>query len=164
MEERVEGYGGRPPIWCWLEKPDMRGIWGPGGVRVVRAALEIPAERVLVSDFELWHVPLNNNYLARSDAEDRAFEDEENRRGFWRARHETPSGWWTSPDSDYPSDLRERVLRSWERVFPDRWGELDESEWYGVGDGRDRRLQACVEEIRPEDVVRQERFVTRRGA
>ena len=77
MRERVEGYGGRPPIWYWLEKPNMRGTsWGPGGVRVVRAALEIPAERVLVSDFDLWHVPLNNGYLAVDEADDGAFDRE----------------------------------------------------------------------------------------
>ncbi|MDP9440103.1 MAG: DUF3841 domain-containing protein [Actinomycetota bacterium] len=155
MKERVAGYGGRPPIWCWLEKPDMRGIWGLGGVPVVRAELEIPSERVLVSDFELWHVPLNNGYLAAERADDEAFDREaEERTG-------RPFPRWY--EEDFPEDLSAKVLDSWERVFPDRWGELVDPEWHG--DGRhDRRLQACVEEIRPGDVVRVERFVTRRGA
>lgn len=156
MKERVKGYGGRAPIWCWTKKPDMRGIWGPGGVRVVRAKLEIPAERVLVSDFDLWHVPLSNGYLAVDEADDEVFVREVRE----RTGHRFPR-WY---EEDFPEGLRERVLDSWERVFPDRWGELKDPERYGPGPEEDRRLQGCVEEIRPGDVLGVERFVTRRGA
>ena len=156
MTERVKDYGGRPPIWCWTEKPDMRGIRRPGGVRVVRAELEIPAERVLVSDFDLWHVPLGNGYLAVDEADDEAFDRE--------ARQRTGRRFPRWYEEDFPEDLRERLLGSWERVFPDRWGELKDPELYGTGKEEDRRLQACVEEIRFGDVVGVEQFVTRRGA
>ena len=156
MRERVAGYGGRPPIWCWLVKPDMRGTsWGPGGVMVMRAELEIPAERVLVSDFDLWHVPLNNGYLAADRADDEAFDRE--------AEERTGRRYPRWHQEDFPEDLRRKLLDSWERIFPDRWGEVEDPDWYGAEPGG-RVLQACVEEIKPEEVVGVERFVTRRGA
>lgn len=157
MKERTECCGGRPPIWCWLKKPDMRGTsWGPGGVRVIRAELEIPPERALVSDFDLRHVPLNDGYLAVDEADDEAFDREaEGRTGRRYPR------WY---EEDFPLDLRDRLLDSWERVFPDRWGEIEDPEWYGTGREEARLLQACVGEVRPGDVVGVERFVTRRGA
>ena len=134
----------------------MRGIWGPGGVRAVCAELEIPTERVLVSDFDLRHVPPNNGYLAVDEADYDAFERE--------ARERTGRRFPRWYQEDFPEDLRERVLDSWERVLPDWWGEFKDPERYGPGREEDRRLQGCVEEVYPGDVVGVERFVTKRGA
>lgn len=109
-------------------------------------------ERVLVSDFLLWHIPLNGGYLGTSEADDDAFYREvEERLGRKHARVE---------DEDFPEDLRERALGSWERIFPDRWHELEDPGWFGEIPGL---LQACVEEIRVEEVVKAEEFTTRYG-
>ncbi len=69
MKKRLPGYGGRPPIWCRCLKPDMRRIWGAGRQKVMRATLEIPAERAPVSDLDYRYVPHNNSYLAVSRAD-----------------------------------------------------------------------------------------------
>jgi len=153
MKQRVPGYGGRPPLWFWLEKPDMRKTcWSEGGLGVIRLEVEVPEERVLVSDFLLWHTPLNGGYLGTSEADDDAFYREAERR---LGRKHARVG-----DEDFPEDLKKRVLASWERIFPYRWRELEGLDWFGEIPGL---LQACAEEIRVEEVVRAEEFTTLYG-
>lgn len=65
------------PIWGWYQyegrsgKPDMRRFRndlraaGPAGLW--RLKLEVPDEQVLLSDFDLWHFPLNRWYLSVSE-------------------------------------------------------------------------------------------------
>jgi hypothetical protein len=49
------------PIWLWVrDKPDMRR--NAHGNPVVRIELEIPRDRLLVSDFINWHGPLNTSW------------------------------------------------------------------------------------------------------
>ncbi len=52
------------PFWVWVrDKPDMRGAaLATRGARVVRMELEIPKELVLISDFAMWHRPLNTGW------------------------------------------------------------------------------------------------------
>jgi hypothetical protein len=55
------------PIWGWVQwldhrrrMPDLRCSWHlPRGTHGVRLCLELPLERVLVSNFDRWHVVLN---------------------------------------------------------------------------------------------------------
>ena len=61
------------PIWCWVQwrgqsepRPDLRHRGHlPRGVRGVRLELEIDADRLLCSDFDLWHFVLNDLPLPR---------------------------------------------------------------------------------------------------
>lgn len=165
MREREKGTGKRYPLWFHDQKIDMRGVHGPGGRKFLRVEVEVPEERALVSDYMLWHSPLNNSLLAVTEAEWEAFHDEEERRlGKRRGRFILPNAWWMNPDSDYPPDLRERILDSWERIFPDRWHEFVDPGWSGpcnCGSYNDR--QAVVEELYTEDVVKVEPFVARYG-
>lgn len=68
-------------------------------------------------------------------------------------------------DDDYPEDLKERLLDSWERIFPDRWHELEHKEFYGatgsIEAARWYDLQACVEEVPVGWVVKTREFTTR---
>lgn len=158
MEKRIPGYGGRYPIWCYVKKPDLRSTsFGKGGTRQVRIEFEAPDEKVLISDFGLWHVPLNNGYLGVSEVDCDAFDrmvEERNGRRFARPC-----------DDDYPEDLKERLLDSWERIFPDRWHELEDREFYGatgsIEAARWYDLQACVEEVPVGWVVKTREFTTR---
>lgn len=71
MEQRGIRLKGRPPIWAWTHKPDMRiaaHSWrGKNGV--VRLEIEVPDDQVLVSNFEAWHCVLNDHYLVTHDSE-----------------------------------------------------------------------------------------------
>ncbi len=152
MKKRVPGYKGRYPIWAYPFKPDMRRRhWGIGGQRVARIEFEAPEEKVLVSDYDLWHVPLNFGYLGTSEEDEDAFDrEEEERLGRKYAR---------LPDPDYPEDLALRVYDSWERIFPDRWDEFTDPSYY-LGSG-DPYLQAVVEEV-PIGWIRRVDFYTLR--
>lgn len=65
------------PVWAWHTweggsgKPDMRRyrseVEAPDGCW--RLTLEVPDDQVLLSDFDLWHFPLNGWYLALSEKE-----------------------------------------------------------------------------------------------
>lgn len=61
------------PIWGWYinsgsnKKPDLRrSAYGKPGKQMVCMRLEIPDNKVLLSDFDLWHYVLNNWYLGDS--------------------------------------------------------------------------------------------------
>ena len=90
------------PIWVWCQwrgvsrrKPDLRSRGHlPTGATGVRIELELDEERVLCSDFQLWHYALNGWYLPESLADERDF-----------AAH---------PD-------RGRIATSWRRMFDLEW-------------------------------------------
>lgn len=56
------------PVWAWYQwrkdrkKPDLRAerwYYGYRGEKFYRLEIDIPDEQVLLSNFALWHVPLN---------------------------------------------------------------------------------------------------------
>lgn len=59
------------PVWLWhtwegLRKhPDMRRAgYAPTGAPIVLMTVDVPDEKVLLSDFDCWHAVLNGQYLA----------------------------------------------------------------------------------------------------
>ncbi|HLI50385.1 MAG TPA: DUF3841 domain-containing protein [Thermomicrobiaceae bacterium] len=150
MEERIPGYGGRFPIWAWYEpKPDLRGTHHfSGGQRAVRIEFEVPEDRVLLSHFGTWHIPLNEGYfhVACSEAElDAAWE-------WWEER--SGGGRW----DDLSPELKAEVKQSWERIF-----DLDHHrsypEMYGTYE-----VQAVLEEVWISEVVKVTPFTARHPA
>lgn len=76
VKARVRGAKGRPLIWAWHQpKPDLRhtGLLytGTPGVRI---ELEVPDDRVLLSDFDGWHFRLSRHYLPTSRKDGEAFD------------------------------------------------------------------------------------------
>ena len=71
MEGRGISLKGRPPMWAWSHKPDMRtaghSYRGDHGVALLE--LEVPDALVLLSHFGAWHCVLNNHFLVTSDEE-----------------------------------------------------------------------------------------------
>lgn len=73
------------PIWLWRywegryrAKPDLRaGGHVQKGSKAVRIELEIPSDKVLLSDFDSWHAVLNNHHLSQTDAEYEYYEQYE---------------------------------------------------------------------------------------
>lgn len=75
MAERLPGYRGGYPVWLWLQRPDLRrGGHLARGERGVLLEAEMNPEEVLISDFEAWHVVLNNGFLALTESEAERFE------------------------------------------------------------------------------------------
>lgn len=70
MEQRDIPLKGRPPMWAWTTKPDLRSSYHlEKGEKGVRLELEVPDELVLVSNFEAWHCVLNDHFVVTNDDE-----------------------------------------------------------------------------------------------
>ena len=86
--EMTERVGSPPqgviyPVWAWYmqngkhKKPDLRSErwdYGAGGEDYCCIELEIAPERVLLSDFDEWHIVLNNGLISNTEEEDVAQE------------------------------------------------------------------------------------------
>lgn len=66
MDKRIEGNDGRYPIWLWTEFPKEFRSYYPKGVVL---KVEIPDEKVLLSNFDAWHNVINNTYFCLTDEE-----------------------------------------------------------------------------------------------
>ena len=71
------------PVWAWYmqngrhKKPDLRSerwCYGPGDEDYCCIELEIVPQRVLLSDFDVWHGVLNNGLISDTEEEDVALE------------------------------------------------------------------------------------------
>ncbi|ARR10697.1 hypothetical protein AR543_p0089 (plasmid) [Paenibacillus bovis] len=75
MRNRLPGYIGEPPIWLWLQKPDMRSTGhAESGSKIVRLTVQLDPRSVLVSDCWDWEIVLNNGFNADTEAESQAFD------------------------------------------------------------------------------------------
>ena len=133
---------GRYPIWAWYSpKPDLRqsGHLPPGehGVRIEFAA---PEERVLLSRFDAWGMAVLNRWYLPLDEEE--YEAWDNLSG-------------SKLYTDLSPDLRQKVHAKWSRIFD--LERLRRSEMWG----EDLRVQAVLEEIRLEEVVKVKEFRSR---
>lgn len=94
------------PIWGWYiynglhKKPDLRcSGHGASGKQMVCIELEISDNKVLLSDFDLWHYVLNNWYLGDSTNEEE-LDDE-----------------WEWLDT-LPKQERQNIIeKSWDKIF-----------------------------------------------
>lgn len=148
--------GVRFPVWAYFKrrgrmdgKPDMRfERWFYSG-QVDRLRLDVDDDRVLLSDYDEWHTPLNYWFLSRSQAESEAFE--EWCRSLGVDFHDIFD--W-SKNSPTLHEVRKRLEASWSLMF-DMEVERDE-EWHHPY--LERTIQATFWELRREDVVSVEHF------
>ena len=123
------------PVWAWYKqngkhrKPDLRSErwdYGPGNEDYTCIEIEIPDEKVLLSDFDVWHIILNHGLISETEEEDREQEKQ----------FET-----------LPEDKQiEYQNRNWERVFdisPINNGWITRGDW----------IQATFWELKKEDVL-----------
>jgi hypothetical protein len=70
MEKRLTVYEGEYPIWLWSKKPDLRRAgYLKRSTKAVLLEIEIPSDRVLLSDFQAWHCVLNRWTLEDHEGE-----------------------------------------------------------------------------------------------
>jgi len=118
VKKRVSGAAGRPLIWAWKQpKPDLRRsghlISGTPGVRL---ELEIPDERVLLSDFDGWHFRLNSSYLPVSSADMESWH-EQDRLKLRALQRENPRITTMELKRRIDEDVMEEIEASWQRMF-----------------------------------------------
>ncbi|HEY1013929.1 MAG TPA: DUF3841 domain-containing protein [Herpetosiphonaceae bacterium] len=137
--------GCRFPVWAWRQadsarrpRPDLRESGHlERGARGVRLELLVPAAHVLLSDFLLWHYPLNYWHLGASESDSERFEAELADQGL--------SPYETKPLA-HPG-YHAQIQRSWERIFDLDWDDL-----YFTFPRDQKPIQATLWEVRPEDV------------
>ncbi|RAP50444.1 MAG: hypothetical protein BZ138_06660 [Methanosphaera sp. rholeuAM270] len=165
--------GTRFPIWAWRRqwcrsldapnagKPDMRSWTTNEPEEVVRLKLEIDESRVLLSNFDLWHIPLNRGYASLTREDDDAFDK-------WYAAHAPEDEfqrdiWDFSKQEPFLREARRRVFKSWELIFELELESVQyDSDW--CGNIEDDIIQAVFWEIRSDDIVSAEHFTTRRAS
>ncbi len=145
---RCVGPAPRPssfPVWAWLQwenagraRPDLRARGHlPKGTKGVRIEFECPGKAALLSDFGLWHYVLNYWYLPKSEADEKEFNAELERRGL--------SFFDTKPLPVLK--YHKRIEKSWNRIF-----NLDRSQNAFMKSRKSRSIQATVWEVRKEQV------------
>jgi len=71
MAERIPGFSGDLPVWTWLKRENpRRAHWIRDRVRIIA---DVPRGRMLLSDYELWHLPLNRGAICLTPEEDEAY-------------------------------------------------------------------------------------------
>ena len=131
------------PIWAWYrfnsmeKKPDLRhSCYGRRGEKMVCIELEIPDEKVLLSDFDNWHAVLNKWWLDDSNCEEE-----------WDANHD----WFDS----LPFEEQDAIMKkSWEKIFDI---SVFENEWRSNG----KYVQAVFWELK-KDYIRKVQYFTAR--
>ena len=135
------------PIWAWFrfdkmeKKPDLRhSCYGTRGDKMVCLEIEIPDEKVLLSDFDLWHFPLNNWWL------DDCFRPDYNEEDYDKA-HE----WFDSLSKEQQEIEKEK---SWHQIF-----NIEPYDSYWIARGN--YVQAIFWELRLENVKKVQYFTAR---
>ena len=101
-------------------------------------SIDVPDEKVLLSDFDLWgNCVLNGFYIPADKADNRRFGRMEDR----LRRAGIPAGEW-------PEDVKAEIRRSWERIF-----DLDHPCHYQHLARRNRWIQATFWELKRDWVV-----------
>jgi len=151
--------GIRYPIWAWYQwegkrkKRDMRGSgFSTRGDPIVQLEIEIPDEKVLLSDFELFHFVLNNLYMASTEEEDEQFQK-------WIESKGIKYGDWRCDESQNEElqIVKRKIVESWAGIF-DLTKEDDD--WL-YGKNEDKSIQAVFWELREDQIIWAREYIAR---
>lgn len=107
------------PVWAWYQwegrrkRRDMRGGGhAKRGEKIVQLTIDIDNKDALLSDFDLFHYPLNYWYLPFDEADNADFESAYTKAGFT---------WHDLSDFQIKSSemlmIRDRIVKSWDRIL-----------------------------------------------
>jgi hypothetical protein len=132
MKRRMPSYAGPYPMWAWAERPDLRSERHNFYDKSLLITADVPDERILLSDFGLYHVCLGGWYLSLTEKED----DEVSMLGELKPTNE-------------------QIKESWKRMFEiNRKRSKEEIRWIGKSD----KIQCCIDGIFMSEIVDIKRF------
>lgn len=151
--------GIRYPIWAWYQwqgkrkKRDMRESgFSARGNHIVQLEIEIPDNKVLLSDFDLFHCVLNNLYMSSSEEDHDQFEK-------WYESRGIKYGDWNY-DASHDEKLQKVkrvIVESWAGVFD--LTKEDDNWLYGKNEHKS--IQAVFWELREDQVIWAREFTAR---
>lgn len=131
-------------IWGWKQvgnyKKERHPNFRDGNPCVdnhVFLTLEIPGDKVLLTDFDLWSYVLNGWYIPADRADIRRFD---------RINKQLGETW--IPFEEKPEEIQAEIRRSWERIF-----DLDHPNYIQRKHKRNRWIQASFWELKKDWVV-----------
>ena len=163
MADKLEKKTGiRPyrwPRWVWIKWEGKEEHFNVGNCLsdsftvgdFVLLTLDIPEERLLLSDFDLWHHPLNGWAAIEDREEDNAFEQ-------WREDNHLP---WFIFDENEVKDCdknlvkkaRDIIIKSWDNIF-----DLTKENDFSRCKNEEKTIQGVCWEFYPEDVIVAEKY------
>ncbi|PID89574.1 MAG: hypothetical protein CSB01_01235 [Bacteroidia bacterium] len=155
MEKRIspKPFEDALPIWAWYQylnanrkRPDLRNSnLLPRGQKGVRIEFRKKKSEVLLSDFELWHSPLNYFYIADNEKEDKEFNALLNACGVKFIDKEK-----------YPPYIRKKVEDSWVKIF-----DMDYCPKYSASPFDKKSIQATFWNLSVDEIIKVDKFVAR---
>ena len=146
------------PIWAWYQyegqrkRRDLRfGSYAKRGTKLVQLHINIDADQVLLSDFDLFHYVLNYWYLPADDADDVRFEALCANKNI--SFHDLQNFENVSPDIN---DLRQKIVNSWDRIF-----DLEKEDDDIYGKNNQKSIQATFSELSINQVIKVEHFIAK---
>lgn len=131
--------GVRYPIWAWYQwegkkaRRDLRfSGYAARGTPMVQIEFRVDDEKVMLSDFDDWHLVLSNTYIADSEKD---FDE------FYELKHKNE---------------KELIEDSWEKIFDI---QKDSLEWSTPSERK--TIQATLWEVHLEQVKKVEHFIAK---
>jgi hypothetical protein len=151
--------GIRYPIWAWYQwegkrkKRDMRksGLSARGN-KVVQLEIEIPDEKVLLSDFDVFHSVLNNMYISSSKKDHDKFDK-------W---YESLRIKYGDREYDAQQDIKSQIVND---VIEESWAGVfdltkEDDNWL-YGKNEHKSIQAVFWELRKDQVIWAREFIAK---
>ncbi len=145
------------PIWAWFQwrgkrkRRDLRySGCGKRGEAMVRLTIEMPDERVLLSDFMNYNSVLMNDYIPDSEEDSERFDQEMERAGITYADLRDGTG-----DDEIRQSFQAKIIQSWDKIFDIESIKTDYS------DSEDQSIQAVMWEVKISEIIKVERFIAR---
>ncbi len=163
MADRLEEKSRRPsesirtPVWAWFQwegkrkRRDLRcSGYSERGKSMVQLTIEVPDQRVLLSDFDYFHMVLMNMYVPVSEEDDKNFDKEIEGTGLSYNDLFQEIG-----DLEMKFIFRNKIIQSWNRIF-----DL-ENVATGYNSSIGQSIQAVMWEVHLDEIKKVERFIAR---
>lgn len=141
------------PIWAWYQynsakkqRPDLRGSGHlEKGAKGVRIEFNKSRDDVLLSDFQLWHHPLNYWHIADTEQEDQIFDN-------FLLQNNVK---WGDIES-YTLPIKEKIEASWVKIF-----DMNYAPEYSASPFERKSIQATFWSLSIDEIVKVDEFIAR---
>lgn len=153
MDEKIEK---RPfpkcyPVWGWFQfinskkqKPDLRyPTFLSKGEKGVLVEIFKEDNKVLLSDFSLWHFTLSYSYIADNEAEDDKFDLFFSKNNL--QYHEKDK---------YTPEMKQRIELSWNKIF-----DMNYVAEYATDPYEKKQIQATFWTLSTDEIIKVEEFI-----